>query len=71
MIFDQIQVMAYMYTDKAEWNDYILPEMQSVIDEYKEYVSLSSIGFPENWREVLLSGSEAKADAKNTAYSAV
>lgn len=71
MIFDQIQVMAYMYTDKTEWNDYILPEMQSVIDEYKEYVSLSSIGFPENWREVLLSGSEAKADAKNTACSAV
>ena len=63
--------MAYMYTDKTEWNDYILPEMQSVIDEYKEYVSLSSIGFPENWREVLLSGSEAKADAKNTACSAV
>lgn len=53
MIFDQIQVMAYMYADREEWDNYILAEMQSIIDKYGAYVSLSSIGFPENWSEML------------------
>lgn len=53
MIFDQIQVMSYMYADCDEWNSYILPEMRSIINEYSSYVSLSSIGFPENWEDVL------------------
>lgn len=53
MIFDQIQVMAYMYADRDEWDNYILAEMQSIIDKYGAYVSLSSIGFSENWSEML------------------
>lgn len=47
MIFDQIQVMAYMYADREEWDNYILAEMQSIIDKYGAYVSLSSMVFPK------------------------
>lgn len=71
MIFDQIQVMAYLYPDKAEWDDYILSELQSVIDKYRCYVSLSSIGFPPNWRELLQIDAKTAPVAQEAVCSAV
>ena len=53
MIFDQICAMANMYSDVQEWNDYIIPEMDSLFCEYQDVVSLSALGFPENWKQFL------------------
>lgn len=53
MIFDQIYIISCMYSDSFEWNSYVIPEIKRVIEEYSEDITLSSIGFPENWEQVL------------------
>lgn len=53
MIFDQLCIASYMYSDPEEWNNYVIPELWQVIDEYSEYISLDSIGFPPDWNRVL------------------
>lgn len=54
MIFDQIYVIAIMYSDATEWNNYVVPEMQALIEEYSGDIELSGLGFPDNWESVLL-----------------
>lgn len=54
MIFDQIFVISAMYSDVAEWNNYVIPEIRALIDEYSEDIELSGLGFPENWEDILL-----------------
>lgn len=58
MIFDQICVMANLYSDVEEWQNYILPEIRSLLEEYWDVITLKSIGFPENWEEMLSAGIE-------------
>ena len=58
MIFDQICVMANMYSDADEWQNYILPEIRAVLEEYQDVIALESIGFPENWEEILSAENE-------------
>lgn len=53
MVFDQICVMSFMYSDAAEWNGYVLLELERILDAYSDCVSLSCIGFPESWKEIL------------------
>ena len=53
MVFDQIFVVSRMYSDKGEWNGYVISELSAIIDEYSEDIDLSSLGFPENWEEIL------------------
>lgn len=53
MIFDQIFVMACMYSDPNEWNDYVLTEIKSLLEEYSEDIVLCDIGFPEDWEPIL------------------
>ena len=58
MIFDQICVMANMYSDVEEWQNYILPELRALLEEYQDVITLESIGFPENWEKTLSVGIE-------------
>lgn len=58
MIFDQICVMANMYSDAEEWQNYILPEIRAVLEEYQDVIALESIGFSENWEEILSAENE-------------
>lgn len=53
MIFDQIFVISRMYSDRREWNNHILPEIESLLDEYDTFVEPSAIGFPVNWKSIL------------------
>lgn len=52
-IFDQIYIMSFLYSAPEEWNNYVLPEIEALLEEYAEYVQLPAIGFPENWRQIL------------------
>lgn len=52
-VFDQLYVMFHMYSNKEEWNSYVLVELQRLMDAYKTKIDLSCLGFPENWTEVL------------------
>ena len=53
MIFDQIYVIACMYSDPAEWNNYILSEMEQLLAEFEPDIYLSGLGFPQNWQTIL------------------
>ena len=52
-IFDQIYIMSFLYSAPEEWNNYVLPEIEALLEEYAEYVQLPALGFPENWRQIL------------------
>lgn len=53
MIFDQIFIIACMYSDISEWNHYVLPEIQALIEEYNDSIELSNLGFPDDWKDIL------------------
>ena len=53
MIFDQIYVIACMYSDPTEWNNYILSEMEQLLIEFEPDISLSGLGFPPDWQTIL------------------
>lgn len=53
MIFDQIFIMGCMHSSIDEWNDYILHEISSLIDEYSDAIALRDLGFPEEWKDIL------------------
>lgn len=52
-IFDQIYIMSFLCSTPDEWNNYVLSEIEALLEEYSEYVKLPALGFPENWREIL------------------
>lgn len=54
MIYDQVHTISYMYSDKSEWNQYVIPEIKRIIDEYSDSISLSGIGFPVNWAKSII-----------------
>lgn len=53
LIFDQIYVMSFMYSDKEEWNNYVLPEIKTLLAEYEGAISLERLGFPPDWYKIL------------------
>lgn len=52
-IFDQIMVMKFMYSDEIEWNEYFVPQLKQLINDYDEVIELSCLGFPEDWEACL------------------
>ncbi len=52
-IFDQIYIMSFLHSSPEEWNNYILPEMGKLLNEYSKDVQLDHLGFPENWTDIL------------------
>ena len=53
MIFDQIYVAAQMYSDRDEWNDYVLGEFGQLFNSFKGIIDMAAIGFPDNWKDLL------------------
>lgn len=52
-IFDQIVIMSFMYSRPNDWNNYVLKEMQILLQEYKDVINLTGLGFSDNWCELL------------------
>ena len=52
-IFDQIMVMKFLYSDRREWNEYIVPQLKILIDDYRDVIDLGCLGFPEDWEKHL------------------
>lgn len=48
-IFDQIMVMKFLYSDKQEWNDYFIPQLAVLLNDYRSVIDLECIGFPDDW----------------------
>ncbi len=52
-IYDIVYIMKFLMPDNKEWNNFILPTIASIFEEYKEYINLSCYGFPQNWDSAL------------------
>ncbi len=52
-IFDIIYVMKFLSPQSDEWNNYILPTMEQIFEQYSSDVKLSDYGFPHQWRQIL------------------
>lgn len=53
-IFDYVIVMKYLFLDKNDWNDYVIPRFEYIFESFKDKIDLKCIGFPENWKVILL-----------------
>lgn len=51
-LYQYIFVLKFLYPQPQKWVD-ILTQFEALIDEYAEYIELSHIGFPTNWRNLL------------------
>lgn len=51
-IFSYIVAMNYLIADKNIWNEFFI-RLQQLLNDYKKYINLDFIGFPENWVEIL------------------
>ena len=52
-LFSQLLMLKFMYPDKNKWNTKPLSELEALIEEYSDSISLTHIGFPENWDKLL------------------
>lgn len=53
LVFDIVYIMKILVQDIDEWNGYIIPNINSLFDDYREHIDIKSIGFPENWQDLL------------------
>lgn len=51
-IFVSILSIKELTKDREEWNIFFI-KLQEIINDYRNYIDLNLIGFPENWIEIL------------------
>jgi len=54
MIFDYILIIKECYPHAFKWNMEFVAELEQLILEYNEFIDLSHIGFPSNWKDELM-----------------
>jgi len=52
-LFDMIYVLRSLHPKRETWNNSILPQISSLIEQYETYINLSHIGFPPDWEKKL------------------
>ncbi|MCL1817986.1 MAG: hypothetical protein FWG35_03580, partial [Spirochaetaceae bacterium] len=52
-LFAMIMVLRNLYSDSKKWNKEIHAPLASLINEYKDVIRFSCIGFPDDWDEKL------------------
>lgn len=53
MIFDTIYIMMFLTLNKEEWNNYIIPNIDALFQQYEGHIDIRCLGFPDNWKEIL------------------
>lgn len=52
-IFDYILVLKFLYYDPIRWEREVVHQLGILIEEYKDSIDLSLIGFPNEWEKIL------------------
>lgn len=52
-LFAVLFICKRLYAPAREWNNGLLLNLQSLIDQYKDRVDISRLGFPEDWLDIL------------------
>lgn len=53
-IFDYIVVMEYLTLNRLDWNEEVVLRIEKLFKEYENDIDIIKIGFPENWKEILM-----------------
>lgn len=54
-VFDYILVLKFLYPEPEKFNNNLIIPLSALLEEYSDCVVLNHIGFPINWRQLLLS----------------
>lgn len=52
-LFGQVLVLKFLHINNDSWNNNFILSLESLFEEYSEYIRFRDIGFPENWKEIL------------------
>lgn len=52
-LFDQLLMLKFLYPNPTIWDSGFVKQLHYHVEDYKEHISLSHIGFPENWKDIL------------------
>lgn len=52
-LFDYIFAMKFLFYNKIEWTSFFIPQLNSIISQYNDYIELQHLGFPAGWEEML------------------
>ncbi len=52
-LFDQLLVLKFLYPDAQRWNRQFMPQLETLLEEYKEDIEWEHIGFPVSWQDLL------------------
>jgi abortive infection bacteriophage resistance protein len=53
-LFDSILALKWAYFDCEKFKGIFVPQLMQLLNEYKDVVILDEVGFPHNWRTLLL-----------------
>lgn len=53
-VFDTIYVMKFLSINKEDWNENVVLKLENLFEKYEAYIDLKRIGFPHNWKELLI-----------------
>ena len=53
-LFGAIYALKKLYPDEKKWRSEIVSQITELIGKHKDNIDLKHIGFPENWRKILL-----------------
>ena len=52
-LFGQLLALKFLHVNNSSWNNGFIMSIESLFEEYKEYIRFEDIGFPVNWKEIL------------------
>lgn len=52
-LFGQLLVLKFLHMNTNSWKNNFIVSLESLIEEYSDYIRLKDIGFPTNWKEIL------------------
>lgn len=52
-VFDIVHIMKFLVLDENQWNNNILINISGLFEEYREFIDINLLGFPNNWETIL------------------
>ncbi|MGB4001730.1 MAG: hypothetical protein WBL59_02520, partial [Bacillota bacterium] len=52
--FDIVYIMKALFLDAKEWDGYVVFALDRLFVEYSAFIDISCLGFPSDWKALLL-----------------
>ena len=58
-VFDYILMLKFLYPDSVQWQNTFMSGLTALIEEYQEHIDMRCVGFPRDWKQMLLAKNPA------------